>query len=123
MPDLSLDLRYLRCALAVSEQGSFRRAASKLELPQSTVSRRVQLLERRLGFALFVPDRRGARLTVSGAGFLKDAMAGAKQIARAAQIAAAAQRGESGEIRNKLLSYGRKEPSQLAASLIMQAPD
>ena len=61
MPDLSLDLRCLRCALAVSEQGSFRRAASKLELPQSTVSRRVQLLERRLGFALFVPDRRGAR--------------------------------------------------------------
>lgn len=33
-------------------------------------------------------------LTVSGAEFLKDAMAGAKQIARAAQIAAAAQRGE-----------------------------
>lgn len=94
MPDLSLDLRCLRCALAVSEQGSFRRAASKLELPQSTVGRRVQLLESRLGFALFVPDRRGARLTVSGAGFLKDAMAGAKQIARAAQIAAAAQRGE-----------------------------
>ncbi|MFZ0114188.1 MAG: LysR family transcriptional regulator [Xanthobacteraceae bacterium] len=44
LPDLSLDLRHLRYVLAVVEQGSFRRAALSLDLPQSTISRRVQMV-------------------------------------------------------------------------------
>ena len=96
MPDLRLDLRHLRCALAVSERGSFRRAASMLDLPQSTVSRRVLLLERQLGFPLFSRRRTGASLTVAGSAFLKDALPSAKEIARAAVFAAKVQRGETG---------------------------
>lgn len=99
MPNLTLDLRYLRCALAVAELGSFRRAAAAIELPQSSVSRRIQLLERRLGFALFVRSRRGTRSTVAGAEFLKAAVVGAHQLDQAARLAAAAHRGEHGEIR------------------------
>ncbi|MHC1550728.1 LysR family transcriptional regulator [Phyllobacterium sp. K27] len=67
MPDLSLDLRYLKYAILVAEHGSFRRAAEILGLSQSTVSRRVQLLERRLGAPLFDRDKSGARLTPVGA--------------------------------------------------------
>ncbi|WP_144379471.1 LysR family transcriptional regulator [Mesorhizobium amorphae] len=96
MTDLSLDFRHLRCALAVSEWGSFRRAASELDLPQSTVSRRVQLLEHQLGFPLFIRDRRGANLTVAGSSFLKDALPGARDISRAAEVAAKVQKGETG---------------------------
>ncbi|WP_312621640.1 helix-turn-helix domain-containing protein, partial [Agrobacterium pusense] len=64
MPDLALDLRYLRYALLVAEHGSFRRAADAVGMSQSTVSRRVQLLERRLGVPLFTRSRTGAKLTV-----------------------------------------------------------
>lgn len=49
MPDLAFDLRYLQYALVVVECGSFRRAADMLNLSQSTVSRRIQLFERRIG--------------------------------------------------------------------------
>jgi len=102
--DLALDLRYLRCALVVAQQASFRRAAITLDLSQSTVSRRVQLLERRLGFTIFVRDHRGVRLTGPGSEFLRDAVAGALQLDRAARLAAAAHRGERGELRIGILA-------------------
>lgn len=56
MPDLSLDLRYLRYAHLAAGYGSFRRAALSIGVNQSTLTRRVQLLERRLGVALFECD-------------------------------------------------------------------
>ena len=59
MPDLAFDLRHRPYAMLVAEHGSFRRAADVLELSQSTISRRVQSLERRLGVTLF--DRRSVR--------------------------------------------------------------
>lgn len=99
MADLRLDLRYLKCALCAAELGSFRRAATALDLPQSTVSRRIQLLEHRLGFPLFSRETHGATLTLAGADFLKDALVGAYQLDRAASLAAAVHRGERGGIR------------------------
>ncbi|MCP3404757.1 LysR family transcriptional regulator [Bradyrhizobium sp. CCGB01] len=103
MIDLVFDLRYLRCALSAAEQGSIRRAAQILDLSQSTVTRRVQLLERRLGFQLFVRDRRGVKLTVAGTGFLKDAIAGAQHLDRAVRLGAAVYHGELGELRIGIL--------------------
>lgn len=47
MPDLTLDLRYLKYAIQVAEAGSFRRAAERIAISQSTVSRRVQMLGHR----------------------------------------------------------------------------
>lgn len=99
MPNLALDLRYLRCALCAAEHGSFRRAAAVLALPQSTVSRRIMLLERQIGFPLFVRDRRGARLTNVGASFLQEASIGARRLDQAAQLALGAYRRQRGELR------------------------
>jgi DNA-binding transcriptional LysR family regulator len=48
-----LDLRHLREALVAAEHRSFRRAASILGVSQFTLSRRIRLLEQRLGFSLF----------------------------------------------------------------------
>lgn len=62
MPDLTLDLRYLHFANAAAEQGSFRRAAMVLGVPQSSISRRVQALENRLGIAIFERRRAGFEL-------------------------------------------------------------
>ncbi|MGH8634885.1 MAG: helix-turn-helix domain-containing protein [Burkholderiales bacterium] len=46
--------------------GNFRRAADILNLSQSTLRRRIQLLERRLGVPLFERDRTGTRPTLAG---------------------------------------------------------
>ncbi|MCK1323582.1 LysR family transcriptional regulator [Bradyrhizobium sp. 156] len=98
MPDLALDFRYLRFAIAAAEHGSFRQTALALEVSQSTVSRRIQLLEHRLGFELFQRDRSGAHLTSAGKNFLKEAAPGMHQLRRAVQLAAARHRGEVGEL-------------------------
>lgn len=99
MPNLTLDLRHLRYAIVAAESGSFRKAAASLGISQSTLSRRVQLLEHRLGFSVFVRDRKGIRLTVAGANFLESAAPNAYQIERSAVEAAAVSRGERGKLR------------------------
>jgi DNA-binding transcriptional LysR family regulator len=76
VPNFALDLRYLRYAVAASEHGSFRRVAMSLDMPQSTVSRRILMLESRLGFPLFIRSRSGVKLTSAGAEFLSKAVAG-----------------------------------------------
>lgn len=80
MPDLALDLRFLRYAIAVAEHGSFRRAAVYLDVSQSVVSRRVQLLERRLGVALFIRHPSGARITRAGLRFIEEARTGVEHL-------------------------------------------
>nr|WP_268968574.1 LysR family transcriptional regulator [Palleronia pontilimi] len=60
----------LRTILAVAEMGSFRRAAVRLGVGQSMVSRRVQKLEDELGVSLFERSSSGTRLTVAGRGFI-----------------------------------------------------
>ncbi|WP_429924142.1 LysR substrate-binding domain-containing protein [Agrobacterium vitis] len=99
MPDLSLDLRYLTYAILVAEHGSFRAAAQALDISQSTVSRRVQLLERRIGIELFDRSRKGAQLTPAGARFLKSAAVGASHMEQAILDTRRAHRGEIGELR------------------------
>ncbi|MBN9566992.1 MAG: LysR family transcriptional regulator [Alphaproteobacteria bacterium] len=99
MPDLTLDLRNLRCALVAAERGSFRRAAGELGLQQSTVSRRVQLLERRLGASIFERHTGGVRLTGAGANFLREAAAGADSFRRAVQAFTSVTRGSRGQLR------------------------
>ena len=99
MPDLALDLRYFRYVLLVAEYGSFRKAADALSLSQSTISRRVQLLERRLGASLFDRSRTGVRLTYAGERFLLTAKGGAEQLHRAASEVSHIRQGRSGQIR------------------------
>lgn len=99
MPDLTLDLRYLRYALVAAELGSFRRAGEALGVHQSTVCRRVRILEDRLGATLFVRTRSGVRLTASGERFLKEAAIAADQFGRAAEAISSPSRGSRGELR------------------------
>jgi DNA-binding transcriptional LysR family regulator len=58
-------IEYL-CAVAVAEQLHFTRAAQRLRLDQSAVSRHIHKLESRLGTRLFVRTPRGAELTEAG---------------------------------------------------------
>lgn len=66
------DLRYL---LAVARGGSTAAAARTLGVNQSTVVRRIGVLEQELGFRLFDKKRDGYRLTSEGAALLEEASA------------------------------------------------
>ncbi|MBD3759281.1 LysR family transcriptional regulator [Sphingomonadaceae bacterium G21617-S1] len=52
MKPQNLNTRYLRYLMAVVEEGSFSRAAERLRVSQPAISRRIQMLEDELGFAL-----------------------------------------------------------------------
>ncbi|WP_354202019.1 LysR family transcriptional regulator [Bradyrhizobium sp. JR4.1] len=104
MPDLSLDLRYLRYAILVAEHGSVRRTADILNIRQSTVSRRIQLLERRIGVQLFERSRSGARTTLAGERFLREAAVGAEHLREAVNGLTLARRGHFGGLRIGLMA-------------------
>lgn len=58
---------HIRTFHAVANQGSLLAASRHLGLTQPTVGRHIDLLEERLGFALFTRGREGMRLTAKGA--------------------------------------------------------
>ncbi|MEV7179836.1 LysR family transcriptional regulator [Kitasatospora sp. NPDC093679] len=68
-----MDLRALRCFLAVAEEGHFGRAAARLHLAQPPLSRRIRDLEADLGCRLFDRIPTGARLTPAGEVLLVEA--------------------------------------------------
>jgi DNA-binding transcriptional LysR family regulator len=65
-----VELRHLRCFLAVAEELHFARAAEKLHIEQSPLSRAIKELEEDLGVQLFVRTTRSTRLTRAGKLFL-----------------------------------------------------
>ncbi|MGZ5606691.1 MAG: LysR family transcriptional regulator [Methylobacter sp.] len=69
----AMDIDQIRTFLSVVANGSFLEAASRLYVTQSTVSTRIQRLESYLGVTLFVRNRSGAALTLSGYRFLRHA--------------------------------------------------
>ena len=64
-------LRDMSLFVEVASSGNFRRAAERLQMPVSTLSRRVALLERRLGVKLLMRTTRSVNLTSAGAVYLQ----------------------------------------------------
>ena len=58
--------RGLKAFLAVAQEGSITAAASKINLTQSSVTKRIATLESEIGVSLFYRDRRGMSLTEAG---------------------------------------------------------
>ena len=61
-----VDLHHLRCFLAVAQERNFARAADRLHLTPSPVSRAVRDLERQLGADLFIRSHHAVALTPAG---------------------------------------------------------
>ena len=83
----------------IVEAGSFSMAAQRLEQPKSTVSRRIALLEARLGERLLQRTTRRLVLTEFGASVLEHARKVAEEVEAAAALAQHRQVAPSGKLR------------------------
>ena len=83
----------------VAESGSFSRAADRVQLPKSTVSRRIAALEKRLGERLLQRTTRKLVITEFGQGVLDHARAMSEEVDAALAFALSRQARPSGRLR------------------------
>jgi DNA-binding transcriptional LysR family regulator len=93
-----VDLRHLRCFLAVAEERHFGRAARRLAMAQPPLSRQIQTLEGELGFRLFDRSRRRVELTPAGQAFVPHARRVFEALDLGVQEARRAAVGQTGRI-------------------------
>lgn len=95
---MTIEIKQLRYAVATADTSSFSRAASALNVKQSTLSKRIALLEDRLGIALFERSTRGAIPTESGKVFLEVARRIITDVDNLRTTARSVQYGEIGRV-------------------------
>ncbi len=110
-----MELRHLRCFIAVAEELHFARAAARLHIEQSPLSRIIKELEYRLGVQLFERTTRRTRLTWAGKVLLEEARRVLAVVDQAKASVKSAAAGYRGRIR-VALSDGIPQ-SRLAALL------
>ena len=112
-----MELRHLRCFLAVAEELHFARAAERLHIEQSPLSRTIKELEEELGEVLFSRTTRCTRLTRAGTLFLNHVPRVFTALQQARDSVKAAANGFHGQLRIAL-SDGIT-PSRLPALLAL----
>ncbi len=112
-----MELRHLRCFHAVAEELHFARAAEKLHIEQSPLSRAIKELEEELGVVLFARTTRSTRLTRAGRLFLDHVPRVFSALQQARDSVKAAANGFHGQLRIAL-SDGMT-PSRLPALLAL----
>jgi len=98
-PAMSPDADDLMLFARVAESGSFSRAAERVQLPKSTVSRRIAALEKRLGERLLQRTTRKLVITEFGQGVLDHARALSEEVDAALAFALSRQARPSGRLR------------------------
>ena len=121
--DVSVELRQLRYFVAVAEELHFGRAAERLHMSQSPLSRAIRELERELGVVLFVRTTRRVELTGAGSVLLERSRRALAEIDGA--IADARRSGQSdGEVLR--IGYGpfsRAVVTRIAGELRTKRPE
>lgn len=67
---MDLNVKPLRCFIALAEEGSFTAAANRVHMTQPSFSTQIRTLEQAFGFALFERTTRRVHLTSAGAALL-----------------------------------------------------
>jgi DNA-binding transcriptional LysR family regulator len=104
-----MELRHLRSFVTVAEELHFGRAAERLHIAQSPLSQQIQRLERQVGVALFVRNRRKVELTEAGQAMLTHAREALAQADLAANAARGAAAGQAGNLRVGFLASAALE--------------
>ena len=119
-----LRLHQIRYVLAAAECGGFRRAARRLGVQQSAVSRRIQELEDRLGARIFERGPSGVLLTPVGRDFVEGAHGAMVELDRAVDQVADLARGEQDTLRIGILApLGPGPLDDLLRRLLAAVPD
>jgi len=106
-----MSLRHLPFFVAVAEEENFRRAAERLHMTQSALSRRIQDFERELKVPLLERSAGGTRLTPAGRALLADGRRLMEDYARAQEHARRVHRGEVGTLRVAISGITVRHPS------------
>ncbi|MCB2057150.1 MAG: LysR family transcriptional regulator [Novosphingobium sp.] len=93
-----IELRQLRYLVLAAESGSFSRAAKRLGIKQSTLSRQLLALEKRLGIEMFERMSRGAVLTPAGETYLRTAQRVVREFAELNSWLHDTRKGQSGRL-------------------------
>jgi len=87
------DIRLLQAAIALAEELNYSRAAARLHIEQSTLSKRIVELESQIDLRLFERDHQVVKLTEAGRHFVEDARNAVLYAERAVADARAALHG------------------------------
>ncbi len=114
----------LRSFLIVAQELSFRRAAERLALDQSALSRRIQKLEAELGYALFERSTREVTLTAAGVSLYRGITQNLNDCRRSIDEARRVAEGLTGRIRIGYMAFAATElMPQAVARFKAQHPD
>jgi LysR family transcriptional regulator, benzoate and cis,cis-muconate-responsive activator of ben and cat genes len=121
--DLPVELRQLRYFVAVAEELHFGRAAARLHMSQSPLSRAIRELERELGLVLFVRTTRRVELTAAGSALLERARRALAEIDAAIDDARHAAQPERGTIAVGHTPFTRLQATRIAEELERERPE
>ena len=121
--DVPIELRRLRYFVAVAEELHFGRAAERLHMSQSPLSRAIRELERELGLVLFVRTTRRVELTAAGSAFLEHARRALSEIDAAVDEARQAAEPDRGILTVGYGPFSRSLAMRIAEETAARAPE
>jgi DNA-binding transcriptional LysR family regulator len=113
----------LKCVIAVAQEGSESRAASRLHTTQSGVSRTIHDVEAAAGVRLFYTWHGGSRLTDAGKAFVEEVLHSIDRYDRAVQRAKNVDKRQAGFLNIAYSSFLCPELLTIVSDLHFERPD